>query len=263
VGEDAEAHQAQWWARRLGFVRGFAQYRSLFDPATEIPPAQLLGSARSRCTPHIYSEAEIVALLSAAAALGPKGGLRPHTYVALLGLLASSGLRISEALHLTNADVDLDAGILTIIQTKFRKSRLVPLHLTAALALRRYVERRDRYCPRLPAKTFFLHENGAPVGYGAVKKAFDILRRQLGWTKGPNGRRPRIHDLRHAMAVRRLLRWYQEGADVGCKIAALATYLGHVEVTDTYWYLTAVPELMALGSTRFESYVAAIGGRNE
>jgi len=250
----------QWWARRLAIVRWFAKHRSLFDPGTEVPPAGLLGPSCPRCRPHIYSEAEVSALLRAAAELGPIGGLRPHTYVALLGLLVSSGLRISEALHLSRADVDLEAGVLTVVQTKFRKSRLVPLHPSTTKALRRYAEQRDRYHP-LAANTFFLDTRGAPLGPSGVAKTFGILRRQLHWTKGPSGRRPRIHDFRHTMAVRRLLRWYEERADVGCKIAALSTYLGHVEVADTYWYLTAVPELMALVAVRFESYGGQRGMR--
>lgn len=256
MGEAAEAGEPLWWARRLSFLRGFARHRHLFDPRTEIPAAQLLGMYGRRRTPHIYSTAEVSALLRAAAALPPKEGLRPQTYVTLLGLLASTGMRISEALHLTRADVDLAAGMLMVARTKFRKSRLVPLHASTVEALRRYARRRDHHHRRPLSFAFFLNDRGGELGGSGVSNTFGILRRELGWTNGPDGHRPRIHDLRHTMAVRRLLRWYEELVDVHRKIAALATYLGHVEVTDTYWYLTAVRELLAIVSNRFEIFAA-------
>lgn len=243
-----------WWARRLQIVRGFAQHRRLFEPETEVPPANLLGPHGRRGTPHIYSDAEISALLCAADALGPAGGLRAPTYVTLLSLLVTSGLRISEALHLGRDDVDLRSGVLTVVRTKFRKSRVVPVHPSTTAALARYAEHRDRCHPQAAARTWFLNERGAPLSVGAVAHTFGILRRQLGWTKTREERRPRLHDMRHTMAVRTLLRWYREGADVDRKVLALATYLGHVEVADTYWYLTAVPELMALTAARFQAY---------
>jgi site-specific recombinase XerD len=242
-----------WWARRLQVVRGFAQHRSLFEPGTEISPADLLGPHFRRSTPHIYSDAEISALLQTKD-LGPARGLRCHSYVTLFGLLITSGLRVSEALHLQRDEVDLQSGVLTVARSKFRKSRLVPLHPSTTHALAKYAERRHRYHPEATARTFFINERGAPMGYSGVIGTFTDLRRQLGWTKNREGRRPRLHDMRHTMAVRTLLRWYQQGAEVDQKILALCTYLGHVEVTDTYWYLTAVPELMALTAARFQAY---------
>jgi integrase len=243
-----------WWARRLQIVRGFARYRSLFDPGTEIPPAGLFGPSSRRPTPHIYSEAEIAALQRAAVELSPKGGLRADTYLTLFGLLFTTGLRISEALRLGRGDVDLDRGLLTVQLTKFRKSRLVPLHPSTVKALADYARRRDRHHPQTPARTFFLNEKGKPLGASGVAATFGGLRRTLGWTKNHEGRRPRLHDMRHTMAVRTLLRWYQQGADVDRKMPALSTYLGHVEIGDTYWYLTAVPELMALTAARFQAH---------
>jgi integrase len=219
-----------WWARRLQIVRGFAQHRSLFEPGTEIPPADLLGPHFHRSTPHIYSNAEIRALLRAAKDLGPAGGLRCHSYVTL------------------------QSGVLTVALSKFRKSRMLPLHPSTTQAMSNYAKRRDRYHPDATARTFFINERGAPMGYSGVIATFTDLRCQLGWTKNREGRRPRLHDMRHTMAVRTLLRWCQQGADVDQKILALCTYLGHVEVTDTYWYLTAVPELMALTAARFQAY---------
>ncbi len=245
-----------WWARRLSVVRSFARHRRLFDPRTEIPAVDLLGPYLRRRAPHIYSAAEMAALLRAAAALPPTGSLRPRTYLTLLGLLASTGLRISEALRLKRGDVDLVAGVLTIAKTKFHKSRFVPLHPSATKALRRYAAQRDRHYPQPPSSTFFVNQLGTALGGSGVYKTFGILRQQLGWKKGASGRRPRLHDLRHTMAVRRLLGWYEEGVDIHGKIATLSTYLGHVEVTDTYWYLTAVPELLAVAAGRFESFAA-------
>ncbi len=244
-------------ARRLDVVRRFARHLAIFDRRTEIPPPGLLGPSYQRKPPHIYTPSEIAALLRAAARLGPPGGLRPHTYVTLFGLLASTGLRISEAVRLTRADVDLDTGLLTISETKFHKSRFVPLHPSATAALRRYSARRDRYHPGTASDAFFLTERGTRLKDWRARMTFSLLRKQLGWTAR---RPPRIHDLRHYFAVTRLLRWYREGAEVDREIAALATYLGHVKVTDTYWYLSAVPELLAVTSTRFERYAHAVRG---
>jgi integrase len=243
-----------WWARRLQIVRGFAQHRCLFEPDTEIPPAGLLGPHFRRGTPHIYSEAEISSLLLAAAELGPVNGLRPHTYVTLFGLLVASGLRISEALHLGRDDVDLEHGVLTVVLTKFRKSRMLPLDPSTTQALAKYAQRRDCYFSQAAARTFFLGEHGKPLSASGVARTFGILRDELGWTKNREGRRPRIHDMRHTMVVRTMLRWYREGSDVDRKILALSTYMGHVEVADTYWYLTAVPELMTLTAARFHAW---------
>jgi site-specific recombinase XerD len=243
-----------WWARRLQIVRGFAQHQRLFEPDTEVPPSNLLGPYFRRSTPHIYSDAEICALLRAAKDLGPAGGLRCHSYTTLFGLLISTGLRISEALHLKRDEVDLQSRVLTVALSKFRKSRMLPLHPSTTQALAKYAKRRDRYHPDATTRTFFINERGTPMAYSGVIGTFTDLRCQLGWTKNREGRRPRLHDMRHTMAVRTLLRWCQQGADVDQKILALCTYLGHVEITDTYWYLTAVPELMELTAARFQAY---------
>lgn len=240
-------------ARRLDIVRRFAQFRLMFDSETEVPPPGILGPSYRRPAPHIYTSEEVRTLLSAAARLGPPGGLRPHTYKTLFGLLACTGLRVSEALHLTRPDVDLDAGLLMVTRTKFRKSRLVPLHASAAEALRAYAAHRDEYLPSSAATDFFLTERGTGLKYHKTFITFLHLRNALGWTGGAYGRPPRIHDLRHTFAVRTLQRWYEEGAPIGNKITALSTYLGHVKVTDTYWYLSAAPELLAAAGARFEA----------
>lgn len=241
-------------AQRLSVVRQFARHRIAFDSKTEVPPTGLLGCPVRRKPPHIYSDAEIAELLRAAGALRPCGGLRPQTYVALFSLLASTGLRISEARHLTRQDVDLDAGLLVIRETKFRKSRLVPLHPSAVTALQHYGVLRDRYPDTHRSEFFFRTDQVAALKKRTVESTFDSLRVRLGWTVEGRARRPCIHDLRHSFAVRRLLRWYDEGTDVEKKIFALSTYLGHAKVTDTYWYLSATPELLAITSRRFEHF---------
>jgi integrase len=226
----------------------------VFDSATQVPPTGLLGRRSARKQPHIYSDAEITALLEQASQLWPRHGLRPVTYVAFFSLLVSTGLRLSEACHLTPSDVDLTDGVLTVRESKFRKSRLVPLHPSTTQALTSYAAHRDA-CLGTPRSGHFFRTDRAPaLTRPAVQCTFALLRLRLGWTAEGRARRPRIHDLRHTFAVRRLLHWYEEGADVDRKILALATYLGHAKVTDTYWYVSAVPELMALSSERFESF---------
>ena len=242
----------RYWATRYAIVRRFAEYRFLFDPATEIPPKGLLGPSKRRLSPHIYSDEEIAALLQAASQLTPTDGLHPRTYVTLFGLLVSTGMRISEALNLSRKDADLETGILTIKETKFRKSRLVPMHPSTQQALRCYSKFRDCYHPEAMSKTFFLAEKGTPLNYRGVLYVFLKLRRKLGRQETNN--KPRIHDIRHTFAIRRLLKWYEEGANLDQKILALSTYLGHVQVTDTYWYLSAVPELLAIVSEKFENF---------
>lgn len=241
--------------RRLSIVRQFALHRAALDPDTEVPPIGLLGRVGRRKAPHIYSDQEIAALLREARRLLPRRGLRPRTYVAYLSLLASTGLRLSEACRLEPGDVDLADGIITVREGKFRKSRLVPLHPTTTRALARYAAERDA-CERAPSTgRFFRTDRAAELRTDAVRKTFSRLRQRLGWTDRGRARRPRLHDLRHTFAVRTLVRWYQEGADIDRKMLALSTYLGHAKVTHTYWYLSAAPELMAIASRRFARHV--------
>jgi len=242
-----------YWARRYNIVRRFAKHRFLFDSHIEIPPKDLLGSSKRRLPPHIYSDKEISALLMEASKLTPAGGLRPRTYVTLFGLLVSTGLRISEALKLSEGDVDLKTGVLIIRETKFRKSRLVPVHPTTMRALRCYDKFRNFYHQGMKYEGFFLSENGVSLNYRQVLYIFMKLRRGLGWTN-TDKRSPRIHDFRHTFTVRRLLKWYEEDTNLDQKILALSTYLGHAQVSDTYWYLSAAPELLAVVSKRFENF---------
>jgi integrase len=244
-------------ARRLSVVRQFARYRALLDPANEVPPPGLLGRVPRRRQPHIYSEAELAALLEQASLLLPRRGLRPKTYVAFFSLLAATGLRLSEACRLERGDVDLAAGLLTVREGKFRKARLVPLHPSATRALARYAADRDACCELAGPGRFFRTERAPALTAAAVEKTFSRIRQRLGWTAQGRARRPRIHDLRHTFAVRRLLCWYEEGAELDRKLLALSTYLGHAHVSDTYWYLTGVPELMAIAAQRFERFARA------
>lgn len=241
-----------YWARRLEVVRGLARYQAIFDLDTQIPPSGLLGPAHRRTTPHIYSEQQIAQLLAAAGTLAPAGGLRPRTYHTLFGLLASTGLRISEALKLRRDRVDLPQGVLTIDQSKFCKRRLVPLHPSTTQALRRYVRCRDQYHPVAQSDRFFVSNSGRALAYSTVRTTFKGLRQKLGWQLAAGARVPRIHDLRHTFVCRRILLWVAQGKDIDHAIVALSTYLGHRKVTDTYWYLTGVPELLALAAKRFE-----------
>jgi integrase/recombinase XerD len=244
-------------ARRLATIRGFLRHLSAMDGATEVPPPGLLGPAGHRTPPHVYSDREISDLLQAAAALAPAGGLRPHCYATLLGLIACTGLRISEALALACGDVDLAEGVLTVRAGKRGRARLVPLHFSALPPLRDYAADRSRRFG-LPGDdaAFFRTDRSDRISYNAANHAFRLLRRRLAWTAAGRTRTPRVHDLRHRMVVRRIQAWHAGNADVDAKIPALATYLGHVEVRDVYWYLSAVPELMSIVAGRFERFAS-------
>jgi integrase len=243
-------------ARRLECIRPFVRYQAGLDSATEVPGRDLLGPPRRRPCHHIYTDDEIAALITETRSLAPANGLRPATYATLFGLLAASGLRVSEALRIQRTDVDLDHGVLTIRATKFRKSRLVPMHSTTTNALRAYAEHRDHVVARLESSTFFISTHGRSLAYSTVRNLFRRLCKSLGWANRIP--RPRIHDLRHTFACRRLQQWYQEGVDIGSRAAALATYLGHAKVTDTYWYLTGTPELLAIAAQRFETFAGTV-----
>jgi integrase len=244
-------------ARRLAMVRGFLRHLSAADGATEVPPPGLLGPAGHRAPPHVYSDREISELLQAAIGLTPAGGLRPHCYATLFGLIACTGLRISEALALACGDIDLTNGVLTVRAGKRGRTRLVPLHPTALVALRDYATDRTRRFGRPHDEhPFFRTDRSDRISYSAANHAFRLLRRQLGWTATGRTRAPRVHDLRHRMVVRRIQAWHAEGVDVDHMIPALATYLGHVEVRELYWYLSAVPELMSIVADRFEHFAS-------
>ena len=248
------------WARRLEVLRPFAKYRSQFDVGTIIVPRRFFGPAHRRLVPHIYSEEEIVALLNATDDLRPTGGLRPLTYRTLFGLLAATGLRISEGLHLTQQDMNWRRGMLTIRETKFRKSRLVPLHPTTLTALTRYAEAREQKLGGQIVDTFFVSDAGKPLPSRTVHTTFEKLRARLNWVARGGHPAPRIHDLRHSFICQGLLRSYQQHQPIDNVIDALSTYVGHAKVSDIYWYITATPELMAVAAQRF-AFFAEGGAR--
>lgn len=234
------------WAHRLGAACGFARYLKTIDPATEIPPAGIWPTSAPRPRPYIWAEADIGRLLAAARSLRPP--LRAATHEALFGLLAATGMRLGEAIALEESDTDLDGGVLTIRDGKFGLSRLVPVHPNVTSELREYAARRDRLCPSPATTRFFVSSAGTPLRTSLVDRTFAQLTIALGLRTAAC--RPRIHDLRHSFAVRQLLDWHRSGANPHARMPVLSAYLGHVSPAGTYWYLTAVPELMELAAAR-------------
>jgi len=248
------AVQPATWARRLGIVRRFALWLHATDPRTEVPARGILPFRHRRKPPHIYSDQEVVHLMEAANRLPSPRGLGPMTYATLIGLLSATGLRPGEALTLNEPDVDLQKGILSVRETKFGKSRFVPIEKSVAAALAHYAGRRDALCPRRKTQAFFVAERGGRLVACTARRTFARMSRAVG-LRAPLagsriGRGPRLQDLRHTFATRRLLEWYRTGLDVGRLMPGLATYLGHGSVHDTYWYIQAVPELLEL-ATRY------------
>ena len=249
-------------ATRLTIIRSFARHLAAQDGRSEVPDHRLLGKNYYRLQPHIYTDHQVRELILAAAKLKPTYPLRPLTYCTLFGLLASTGLRISEALTLKQDHVDLAQRVMRIEQTKFRKSRLVPFHPTAAEAMHRYARERERQPMGRASGAFFIGSHGQALPYPTVQYTFRQLRTQLGWRANGMLPKPRIQDLRHSFACARLLRWYQQGIDVDHAIAALSTYMGHGKVTDTYWYLTGKPQLLSIAGERFERFAGRCTGGN-
>jgi integrase len=237
-----------WWGRRLAMVRGFARHLKAFDPSTEIPSVDLLPYRCRRVSPYLYSEADIAALMAAAQTL--RSPLRAATYETLIGLIAATGMRSGEAVRLDRADIDWDEGIVTVWNSKFHKSRALPVHPSTLDALRRYDRIRDEHIPRPKDASFFVSTAGTRLN-NDDDKTFRRLVRQVGLIS-PSGRRPRLHDLRHTFACSILIGWYRAGVDVEAHLPLLSTYLGHSEPEDSFWYLSAVPELLFLASERLE-----------
>ncbi len=237
-----------WASQRLSMVRGFARYLHTIDPAAQVPPAGLLPARTRRVTPCIYSDADITALMTAARML--RNPLKAATFATLIGLLAVTGMRGSEAMRLDDQDLDAAAGLLTIRATKFRKSRQLPLHPTTLRALAGYQVLRGRLCPA-PA-SLLVSTTGARLCHETVQPVFRLLLRQAGIGQGPPPHAT-IHGLRHTFAVKTLLGWYRDGQDVQARLPALSTYLGHANPAATYWYLTGTPELLALAAGRLET----------
>ena len=246
--------QRATWARRLGMVRRFAAWFSTIDARTEVPPHRLLAPRPKRNKPHIFTEQEVGQLMAAATRLGSPTGLRALTYTTLIGLLTATGLRPGEALALDRSDVDLETGILAIRQTKFGKSRFVPVSDSARAALQEYAKQRDALRPSRRTDAFLVSEHGARVQGCTARRTFARISRTFGLRPATESRRigrgPRLQDFRHCFATRKLIEWYRAGVDVGREMPKLTTYLGHVDIAHTYWYLEAVPELLQLATDR-------------
>jgi integrase/recombinase XerD len=248
--------QPAYWAQRLRFVRGFAQYRSATDPRTQIPPQGLLPFQPKRARPYLYSDEEIRRLLRAALDMPcryERGALRPWVFHCLFGLLSVSGLRLGEARNLELQDVDLKAGVLTIRGAKFGKTRLVPLHPSTRDVLADYIARRNRHWAKRPVSSYlFVSSWGNRVDGGEIHRTFYALSRQIGLRGASDSHGPRLHDLRHRFATNTLVQWYRAGQDPERRLPVLSAYLGHVHVADTQWYLNASPELMLEAMSRLE-----------
>lgn len=238
------------WAARLTVARGFARYLQTIDPETEVPPTGVFPARRHRPAPFLWSDADIGRLLEQARALRPQ--LRAATHETLFGLLAVTGMRIGEAIGLDRGDVDLGAGVITIREAKFDRSRLVPLHPTVTEALTRYAAQRDRLCPTPPSSAFFLSSVGTALNRSGVAKTLRRITTTMGIRT--ESVHPRAHDLRHSFAVHTLIRWHRSGVSIDERIGMLSAYLGHISPADTYWYLSAVPELMELAAQRLEQH---------
>jgi integrase len=245
------------WARRLSVIRPFLQYLAGIDGATELPSAFTFGSPRRRRTPHIYTDKEITDLLQASRGLEQQNVPQVPTFETLFGLLASTGLRLAEALHLHCSDVNVPNRMLIVRETKFRKTRLVPLHVTTACQLAIYLAHRQRM-PSTTESHFFVSLSGDALRARTVRDVFDRICTNLAWTARGDYPAPRIRDLRHTFICHRIKLWYERGVDIHNAILALSTYVGHVKVSHTYWYLTSVPELMSIVSARFQQFTDVV-----
>jgi integrase/recombinase XerD len=238
------------WLRRMTAVRGFARHMSGVDPATKIPPLGLVTFRRRWRAPFIYSDADVVALMAEVPRIIPTP-LRAATLQTMIGLLAATGMRVGEAIALRRADIDWAEGVVVVRAAKFNKSRELPLEPTTVDALKAYASLRDRVVAEPSSPTFFLSRKGTAVIYADFSEKFREVVHTTGVGSGSPAR-PRIHDLRHSFAVKTLVRWYRDGADVGALLPRLSTYLGHLTPGHTYWYLSAAPELLELAGARLE-----------
>jgi integrase/recombinase XerD len=253
--EDGTAAKTRAW--RLRVVCGFAQYMSAFEPRTENPPKALVRLPTRRFMPFIYSDENVISLMRSAMTMKGRRRLTPSTYSTMIGLLAATGMRLGEALALNRDDVRYQEGLLLIRKSKFGKSRNIPVQQTTMAALEAYAEKRDSSVPRPRSPSFFISRSGTRLFAQNVDEVFARLLRRVGLPYQP-GHRPRIHDLRHTFAVRTLKGWIEAGVDVQARLPHLSTYLGHVAPAATYWYLTAIPELMVAAASRFEKHIGGL-----
>ena len=251
------------WSARLSLVRGFAIWLHAIDPRTEVPPAGLVRRPRQRPRPYIYTEEEIAGIVACAAQLRSPGGLRGSTLSTLFGLIAVTGMRLSEALGLDDRDVDLEQAVLLVRRGKGGRFRMLPIASSTAKQLGTYREARSRL-PGDGGAAFFVNDSGRRLSTTSAQAAFAQVGAMVGFRKAqPDGKRgygPRIHDLRHAMAVHTLIDWYRQGLDPNQEMIKLTTYLGHEKPAYTYWYIEAVPELMQLACERADQALGEGGG---
>jgi len=245
-------------AKRLCMVRGFARYLQANDTRTQVPPEGLLPGRPQRAQPYIYSNEEILGLIREASRLQPSGALRPHTYSTVFGLLAVTGMRVSEVMALDRADVDLTQGVLTVRRSKFNRTRFLPLHNSTQRELQDYARHRDQMIPVRSSDGFFISDRGVRLKPWMVRHTFARISRVIGLRKETDRYGPRLHDLRHTFAVRTLTNWYRQGINPEQRLPLLSAYLGHVKVSYTYWYLSAVPELLGALSTRLDTFLGDI-----
>ncbi len=241
-----------WHAHRLSVVRAFARHLHVIDPAHQVPPTGVFPTPKHRATPFLYSDADIVALMTAAATF--RSPLLSAALETIVGLLSVTGLRIGEALRLNRDDLDLDVGVLEITGSKFGKDRLVPIHPSTVDALTTYLALPDQTSPQPGHPAVFVSVAGTPLAYCSFHDGWLHLVDRAGLRARSAKCRPRPHDLRHTFAVRTLLGWYRNGDDVAALMPTLSTFLGHVHPANTYWYLTASPELLALVVERLEDH---------
>ena len=239
-------------ALRLSSVRLFAQYLSGIDSRTEIPPPGLLLRRQQRVTPYLYSSHEVIQLIKAAETLPGPTPFRAATYSTLFGLLAVTGMRVGEAMRLLREDVDHVQRLLIVRHSKNEQTRLIPIHPTTQAKLKQYEQLRNQLYPRPHSPCFFLSEQGCRLTHTTVLKWFIRLSCQIGLRQPADSHGPRIHDMRHRFAISTLLHWYRIKADVEAHLPELATYLGHRNIADTYWYISATPELLNLATLRLE-----------
>jgi integrase len=249
-------HPSGWASQRLSLVRGFATHLHTLDPATEIPSTDLLAGRARRATPYLYTDEDVAALIAAAPAT-LRTAHRVATYQTLIGLLAITGLRVGEAIAIDRDDFQMGDGLLIVRHGKFGKSRELPLHPTAVAALTQYLHRPNRPRSAAPTPALFVSAVGTRLLLCNVQHTFRTLVRRVGLQPRSATCRPRLHDLRHRFAVCTLLDAYRQGHDPQTRLARLATYLGHVDPKQTYWYLSAAPELLQLAGDRLER---ALGG---
>src|SRR5208283_1276480 len=261
--QQSQGVQRATWARKLSMVRQFARWMSVIEPHHQVPPRRLLGVRHRRSKPHIYSDEEIAQLMTAATGLASPQGMKALNLETLIGLLAATGLRPGEASALEIGDVDLQNGVLIIRESKFGKSRHVPIHPSTVTALKHYVRRRDQIFRHPCSSCFFVSDRGTALDLGTVRQWFCKISRACGLRKKVEGHRsgrgPRLQDLRHTFATKRMVEWYRSGCNVAAQMPKLATYLGHSSVGCTYWYIQAVPELLQL-ATEFQ-LTSKQGGR--